>query len=343
MTTRRTALKASGAALLSAAAGPFVTGIARAQSTKLRMQTFLGPGTTVTTGFEQFAADVKSRTAGAVDIVTLPLGAVVPANDTVEAIKMGTLDGHYSSPPYFAGKDPGFAVLGDTLSCYPDPVTRDKWFTEGGGLALARQLYAQYGLFYVGPVYWTPEWMPMRKQINRLDDFKGMKLRMPEGLAGDLMKRVGASIVTLPFPEVANALQTGVLDGADMAGMAINLGTGIHTTAKYAVFARHSMPTTEVSVSEARWKSISPDNQKKFIDALADFSEKQRKVFTDDEKAALEKAKQMGITMTELPHEDQVRFRALAITVFEDWGKKNAITAKIVESHKAFMKKNNLI
>ena len=342
MTTRRTILKASGAALLSAA-GPFAIRAAHAQSTKLRMQTFLGPGTPVTTGFEQFAADVKTRTGGAVDIVTLPLGAVVPANDTVEAVKTGTLDGHYSSPPYFSGKDPGFAILGDTLSCYPDPVIRDKWFTEGGGLALARQLYAQYGLFYAGPVYWPPEWMPMRKQINRLDDFKGMKLRMPEGLAGDLMKRVGASIVTLPFPEVANALQTGVLDGADMAGMAINLGTGIHTTAKFAVFARHSMPTTEVSVSEARWKTISPENQKKFIDALADFSEKQRQVFTNDEKVAVEKAKQMGLGMTELPPEDQAKFRALALTVFEDWGKKNAITGKIVESHRAFMKKNNLI
>ena len=343
MITRRTVLKASGAALLSTAAGPFASRVVRAQSTKLRMQTFLGPGTPVTTGFEQFAVDVKARTGGAVDIVTLPLGAVVPANDTVEAVKMGTLDGHYSSPPYFAGKDPGFAVLGDTLSCYPDPVIRDRWFAEGGGLGLARQLYAQYGLFYVGPVYWPPEWMPMRKPINRLDDFKGNKLRMPEGLAGDLMKRVGASIVTLPFPEVANALQTGVLDGADMAGMAINLSTGIHTTAKYAVFARHSMPTTEVSVSEARWKSISADNQKKFIDALADFSEKQRKVFTADEVAAVEKAKQMGIGMTELPPEDQAKFRALAITVFEDWGKKNAITAQLVESHKAFMKKNNLL
>jgi TRAP-type C4-dicarboxylate transport system substrate-binding protein len=343
MTTRRTLLKATGGALIAAAAGPLVSRPVRAQATRLRMQTFLGPGTPVTTGFEQFAADVKARTGGAVDIVTLPLGAVVPANDTLEAVRTGTLDGHHSSPPYFAGKDPGFAVLGDTLSAYPDPVIRDRWFTEGGGLALARQLYAQYGLFYVGPVYWPPEWMPMRKAINRLDDYKGVKLRMPEGLAGDLMKRVGASIVTLPFPEVANALQTGVLDGADMAGMAINISTGIHTSAKYSVFARHSMPTTEVSVSEARWKTISPENQKKFVEALADFSEKQRAVFTANEKEAVEKAKQMGITMTELPPEDQVRFRALALTVFDDWGKKNAITARIVESHKAFMKKNNLI
>lgn len=343
MNTRRNLLKASGGALLAASAGPYIIRSAHANTTRLRIQTFLGPGTPVTTGFEQFAADVKARTNGAIEIVTLPLGAVVPANDTLEAVRMGTLDGHHSSPPYFAGKDPGFAVLGDTLSAYPDPVMRDRWFTEGGGLALARQLYAQYGLVYVGPVYWPPEWMPMRKPINRLDDYKGTKLRMPEGLAGDLMKRIGASIVTLPFPEVANALQTGVLDGADMAGMSINLSTGIHTNAKFSVFARHSMPTTEVSVSEAKWKTISPENQQKFIAALADFSERQRKIFTANEEEAISKAKQMGITMTELPPEDQARFRALALTVFEDWGKKNAITGRMVESHKAFLKKNNLI
>ena len=343
MTTRRNLLKVTGGVFATTVAAPFVARPAHAQVTKLRMQTFLGPGTPVTVGFEQFAADLKARTNGAIDISTVPLGAVVPANDTLDAVRNGTLDGHYSSPPYFAGKDPGFAVLGDTLSAYPDPVIRDRWFTEGGGLALARELYARHGLFYVGPVYWPPEWMPMRKQINRLEDFKGTKLRMPEGLAGDLMKRVGASIVTLPFPEVANALQTGVLDGADMAAMSINLGTGIHTTAKFAVFARHSMPTTEISISETRWKTISPDNQKKFIDAVAEFSEKQRKVFSDNEKEAIEKAKQMGITMTELPPEDQARFRVLTIAVFDDWSKKSAITGKIVDSHRAFLKKNNLI
>lgn len=341
MNERRRFLKvATGSAFMAAA--PFA-GRATAQTAKLRMQTFLGPGTAVTVGFEQFAADLKNQTGGAVEVTTLPLGAVVPANDTLEAVRNGVLDGQYSSPPYFAGKDPGFAVLGDTLSAYPDPAVRDRWFTEGGGLVLARELYAQYGLFYVGPVYWPPEWIPMRRPIHRLDDFKGTKLRMPEGLAGDLMKRVGASIVTLPFPEVANALQTGVLDGADLASMSINIGTGIHATAKYAVFARHSMPTTEVSVSMTRWKSISSDNQKKFVDAVAEFSEKQRKVFTDAEKEAIEKAKQMGITMTELPPEDQARFRALTVQVWDEWSKKNAITAKIVDSHRAFLKKNNLI
>jgi TRAP-type C4-dicarboxylate transport system substrate-binding protein len=220
---------------------------------------------------------------------------------------------------------------------------RDRWFTQGGGLALARELYAHYGLFYVGPVYWPPEWMPVRKPIHHLDDFKSLKLRMPEGLAGDLMKRVGASIVTLPFPEVANALQTGVLDGADMASMSINISTGIHTSAKYAVFARHSMPTTEVSISERHWNAISPQNQKHMVEAVAQFSERQRKVFTDNEKEAIEKAKQMGITMTELPRDDQVKFRSLAVSVFEEWGKKSAITNKIVQSHRAFMKKNDLI
>lgn len=343
MTTRRKLLQATGGTLTAALAAPFIALPARAQVTRLRMQTFLGPGTSVTAGFEQFAAELKAQTNGAIDIVTLPLGAVVPANDTLDAVRNGTLDGHYTSPPYFSGKDPGFAVLGDTLSAYPDPVVRDRWFTEGGGLALARELYARHGLFYVGPVYWPPEWMPMRKQINRLDDFKGTKLRMPEGLAGDLMKRIGVSIVTLPFPEVANSLQTGVLDGADLAGMSINISTGIHATAKYAVFARHSMPTTEVSVSEARWKTISPENQKKFIDGVADFSAKQRKVFTDAEKEAVEKAKQMGITMTELPPEDQAKFRGLTVAVWDDWAKKNSITGKMVESHRAFLRKNNLL
>ena len=343
MTTRRALLKMGSVATLATVGLPQFIRPAAAQTTKLRMQTIIGPGTTSTKSFELFASKVKSRTNGAVDIATLPLGAVVGANDTLDSVRNGVLDGQYTSAVYFAGKDPAFALLGDTLSAYPDPLTRDRWFYEAGGLQLARDFYARQGLFFIGPVYWAPEWMPMRKPVQRLDDFKGLKIRMPEGLAGDLMKRIGASVVTLPFPEVSNALQTGVLDGADMASMSINLSTGIHAIAKHAVFARHAMVTTDVSMSLNKWKTLSPQQQKIMEEEVRAFSEQHRMATIADEKVALEKAKEIGVAMTELPSADQLKFRALALAVMDDWGKRNATCAKIVESHRAYLKKLSLI
>lgn len=342
MTSRRALLQA-GAASLATLSVPHFAGSAGAQTSKLRMQTIIGAGTTSTKSFELFASKVKARTNGAVDIATLPQGAVVGANDTLDSVRNGVLDGQYTSPVYFAGKDPAFALLGDTLSAYPDPHTRDRWFYEAGGLQIARDLYSRHNLYFIGPVYWAPEWMPMRKPVQRLEDFKGVKIRMPEGLAGDLMKRIGASVVTLPFPEVSNALQTGVLDGADMASMSINIGSGIHAVAKHAVFARHAMVTTDVAVSLAKWKALSPQQQQIMEEEVRAFSEQHRAAATADEKVAIEKAKELGVTMTELPASDQLKFRALALTVMDDWGKRNATCAKIVASHRAYLTKLGLI
>jgi TRAP-type C4-dicarboxylate transport system substrate-binding protein len=307
------------------------------------MQTFLAASTPVTQNFEKLAVELKEKSGGAIDIAVLPLNAAVAAGETIAAVQNGILDGHYTSPPYFASRDPGFSVLGDTLSAYPDPVMRDRWFTEGGGLALARQLYETYGLYFVGPVYWPPEWMPMRRPIEKVADFRGLKIRMPPGLAGDLMNRLGVAIVNIPFSEVVNALQTGVIDGADAASMDLNLDLGIHSGAKHSVFARHSMPTTEVSISLRRWRALTPANQELLVASVANFSAIQRGVFEQREKTAVERAHAMGVATTILSDEDQKAMRTLTDQVWTEWAKKSELTNKIIESHRAFMRTMGLV
>ena len=57
---------------------------------------------------------------------------------------------------YFVTKDPAFALLADSAGLYEIPSVTD-WFYEGGGIDIARDLYAQYGTYYLGPVLWGAE------------------------------------------------------------------------------------------------------------------------------------------------------------------------------------------
>ena len=50
-----------------------------------------------------------------------------------------------------------------------------------------------------------------KKEINSLDDLKGLKMRIP-GLAGEVFTRAGAETVTLPGNEIFLSLQQGVVD-----------------------------------------------------------------------------------------------------------------------------------
>ena len=276
-----------------------------AGAAELKMQTFLGANASTTKAFEAMAAELKESTGGEVDITVLPGGAVVGAGETIDAIRNGLLDGQYTAPTYFAGKDAALGVLGDTLAAYPDSATRDRWFTEGGGLEIARALYDKYDLHFICPVYWPPEQIPSTVAINSVADLSGLKMRAPGGLASDLLSRAGASLVTMGVGESVTAMETGVLDATDLANVALNVALGMHNQAKYSVFARHSMAVTEMSLSKEKWDSLSPDAQAKFETACNAMSAQLRDTLSGEDAAAADKAKnELAVTFLEFGEDD---------------------------------------
>lgn len=322
--------------MLGAASAVMLTGAAGAA--ELKMQTFLGANASTTKAFEAMAAQLNEDTGGEVAITVLPGGAVVGAGETIDAIQNGLLDGQYTAPSYFAGKDAALGVLGDTLAAYPDSATRDRWFTEGGGLDLARALYAKYGLMLVCPIYWPSEQIPSKVEINSVADLEGIKMRAPGGLASDLLSRAGASLVTMGVGESVTAMETGVLDATDLANVALNVALGMHNQAKYSVLARHSMAVTEMSVSMAKWNALSAENQQKFEDACNAMSAGLQETLTAEDASAEAKAKdELGVTFIAFGEEDASKFRALTNDVWTDWGAKSADAQAVVDSHKAFM------
>lgn len=320
----------------SAAALALMAGAASAETFK--MQTFLGANASTTKAFEAMATQLAEDTDGAIEIEVLPGRAVVGAGETIEAVQNGLLDGQYTAPSYFAGKDPAMGVLGDTLAAYPDSATRDRWFSEGGGLELARALYGKYDMHLICPVYWPSEQIPSKVEINGVADLDGLKMRAPGGLASDLLSRAGASLVTMGVGESVTAMETGVLDATDLANVALNVALGMHNQAKYSVLARHSMAVTEMSVSRAKWDSLSAENQTRFEDACNAMSEGLVGTLSAEDAAAEAKAKdEMGVTFVAFGEEDAATFRAMTAEVWNDWGAKSADAQAIVDSHKAFM------
>ncbi|MBO6674790.1 MAG: TRAP transporter substrate-binding protein DctP [Rhizobiales bacterium] len=303
-----------------------------------QMQTFLSATAATTVAFEEMAAELAETTDGEINITVLPGGAVVGAAETIEAIQNGILDGQYTAPSYFAGSDPAMGVLGDTIGAYPDSATRDRWFTEGGGLELARALYEQYDLYFICPIYWPSEQIPSTVPINTVADFEGLSMRAPGGLASDLLSRAGASLVTMGVGESVTAMETGVLDATDLANVALNVALGMHNQAKYSVLARHSMAVTEMSVSLQKWNGLSADSQQAFEDACNSMSARLSSELPDADAAAQEQAaNELDVTFLEFGEEEAAIFRALTQEVWADWGSRSPNAQAIVYSHQAFL------
>jgi TRAP-type mannitol/chloroaromatic compound transport system substrate-binding protein len=332
---RRQLLKTSLAASLLPA--PLV--VTAQEAINLRMQGFLAAAATPQKLFEQFAAGVKTATGGRVNIAVLPAGGAVSVTETLNAINSGVLDGHYSASSFFAARDPGFTLLGDTGACYKSTDERDRWFRREGGTALARELYAKYGLHYIDQVFWPSEHIPTRKALNGVADLRGLKIRVPPGMISEVLGRAGAAVVNIPGGEVFNALSSGVIDATDWASPSQNHAVGLYKAAKFSINAAHSMPTTEVSIASKRWETL-PAEVRMIIEAgVKRLDSELRVAMKTEDEAALGKMRTEGITIIDWSTAEIEKLRSVTTRVQMELGARNAIARKLLDSLRAYMGK----
>jgi TRAP-type C4-dicarboxylate transport system substrate-binding protein len=339
MQSRRDVLKVGAFALAGSVAGPFVITPSRAQSVALKMQGFLPAASPTHRAFEKFAADLKQKSGDRLAIQILPVGGAVGPAETINAVTAGILDGHYSSSSFFAARDPGFTVFGDTGASYDDVETRDRWYREGGGEDLGRELYANVNMHYVANVFWPSEHIPARRALNGVDDLKNLKIRVPPGMISEIFGMAGAAVVNLPAGEVFNSLQSGVIDATDWASPGQNMEVGLYRAAKFSINASHSMPATEIAFSKRRWDAM-PAEMKQLIEAEARaMSAALKEQIRRDDDAAVEKMKGEGVQVVTWSRDEVGKLRALTSKKQDELAARGATAKKIIESHRAFQKK----
>src|SRR5690606_24551550 len=110
------------------------------------------------------------------------------------------------------------------------------WIHKGDGQALWDEAYGAHG---VKPFAAGNTTMQMggwfNKEINSVDDLKGLKIRMP-GLGGEVLAKLCATTITLPGGEIFTSLQTGASDASDWVMPYNYLAYGLNQAAKYYHF-----------------------------------------------------------------------------------------------------------
>ena len=307
-----------------------------------RVQSFLPLETPVTDALQRFATRIEERSEGRLKMEVLPVGAVVPPTETLLALGDGRLEAHLSAPSYFATLDPAFAALGDSAATYQDKAQQRQWFFDGGGLDLARELYLSQGAFFVGPVYWPPEWLIANRPIDGAAELSGLKVRAPYGPVGNLFTAAGAEPTFVPAAEVMEAIESGRLDAADWAILAINHGAGLHETASHAVFIGHSMPITEFSVGLKAWNSLDDGLKVLVEEEVRTLSEEVRAELEAAEGTARNELQTLGTVLAEWPTEQRTELRGLMAKAWESERGNSELVARIVDSHEAFQSRLDL-
>ena len=185
---------------------------------------------------ENFARNVEAMSGGRLKIHVYGAGELVPGLQVFDAVSNGTAQMGHAAAYYWKGKVPA-AQMFTAIPFGMNATEMNGWIHYGGGLKLWEELYAPFGIVPMAGGSTGPQmagWF--KKEINTLDDLKGLKMRIP-GLAGEVLKRLGGIPVTLSGGELFTALQTGAVDATEWVGPYNDKAFGLHEAAEFYYYS----------------------------------------------------------------------------------------------------------
>jgi TRAP-type C4-dicarboxylate transport system substrate-binding protein len=185
---------------------------AAAQPVVMRISHQVPPAHHLTRLLEGFAADVKQRTNGQVDVQLYGSEQLAKAAENFPAVARGTIEAAMSVNFQWGTTIPEMSA---TLVPFAmSDLEKIKRFPTSDARRFLDQKLEQRGVKSVAWLYITRETIITsgRKPIVQLEDFKGVKIRGLNPLTDNALTAVGAAPSAMPGSEVYQALQAGVLD-----------------------------------------------------------------------------------------------------------------------------------
>lgn len=253
---------------------------------------------------EHFKQQVEKRTKGRVKVEVFANSTLYKDKEELEALQMGSV--HMLAP--VAGK---FGPAGvkefeafDLPYIFPDEEALHRVTRGPIGNSLLKKLEAR-GM--VGLSYWDAGFrvLSSNKPIRTPDEAKGQKIRINSSKVNQaIIKAIGGLPQTMAFSEVYQALQTGVVDGAD--GNLANLYTQKqYEVQKHITLTRHTYSGYVVVMNKPFWEKLPADLKAEVSAAMKDATDFNDKVAEEDEAKAMAAIKASGKSTIYTPTADE--------------------------------------
>ena len=266
------------------------------------------------TGAERLANRIGHLSGGQLTIKIYAAGELVPALQVLDAVSNGTAEMGHDTAYYHIGKMPAAGFF-TAVPFGMNAQELNGWIYFGGGQELWDQLYEPFGIkaFLAGNTgVQMGGWF--RKEIKSPDDLRGLKFRMP-GQGGQVMTRLGATVVTLPAGEIFGNLQSGALDGAEWVGPYNDLALGFYKVTKFYYWPgfHEAGPGSQCTINLARWNALSTELQQIIITACA----------AENEMILAEYNGRSGAALATLVQEHGVKLRQFPLSILTAFGRES--------------------
>ncbi len=161
------------------------------------------------------------------------------------------------------------------------------------------------------------------KEVRKPEDLAGLKMRIPTRTGAWIIEALGASPVGMPVPDLPQALSKKVVDGAFIPWEIIP-PLKLQDMTKFQIEGpnrvRFGTTTFQVSMNEARWKSLPADVKKAFTDNSGEaWVREVGQIWTKSEDVGIDMAVKAGNKHVQLSDAELEVFKRKLEPVVDRW------------------------
>jgi tripartite ATP-independent transporter DctP family solute receptor len=156
--------------------------------------------------------------------------------------------------------------------------------------------------------------------VEKMEDLQGLKIRtMGNQMFVDMANAMGANGVAMGYDQLINALQTGIVDGAENNYPSYSTGQHYNYAPYYSTTGHLMIPEILV-FSKKVWESLSAEDQALITKLAKEAQLEQRELWMAKEQESIADMKAHGVTITEITPEEKKRFQDAMKPVWDKYG-----------------------
>ena len=290
------------------------------------------------TGANNLAKLITEMSGGRIELKVYGAKELVPAFEVFDAVSRGTAEMGHGAAYYWKGK----TEAAQFFAAVPYGLTAQEmngWLYHGGGMALWMKIYDRFNLVPAAAGNTGVQmggWF--NKEINSLQDLKGLKMRIP-GLGGEVLKRAGGTPVNLPGSELYTSLQSGAIDATEWVGPYNDLAFGLYKAARYYYYPGWHEPgsTLEAMINKDAFSKLPKDLQSIVLNACKVVNQDMLAEYTARNNAALHTlVNKHKVDLRQFPDDVLAKLRQLSDEVVAEVAAKDKLTKEVYESFRTF-------
>lgn len=253
-----------------------------------------------------------------------PISQLGGEKDVLRKLKMGAVQGMLCSSVLAPNVSPRLGIV--NLPFMVDSFAKLEKFRNDADLF--REFGAdaeENGVMVVDFTGYGSYGWATKTPVKTLEQAKEQVFRIAQAPVNvDLYKAWGIQFTVMPWPDVPQALQTGVISGLDHTPIVCNI-TKKFTVAKAFTSLDYAQGLYIHLMSQSWFKSLPEDLQQILTTAINEESAKVRALTEKQQLDQIADAKANGIVFNDLSAAEKARLVVLAEPVVQKWGKKIGI------------------